>query len=91
MFRTLHRKWLALGLITLLGLNFLAVYILNQSIENRKLLAHASAELKESLQQKDLQSDLIISAIFTLDVVVILVVLYLLVKTLIKIMKTQSN
>lgn len=89
MFQTLQKKWLALGLITLLGLNFLAVYILNQSIENRKLLAHASAEMKESLQQKDMQSDLIISAIFTLDVVVILVVLYVLAKTLLKKMKTR--
>lgn len=90
MFKTPKSKWLALGTIVLLALNLAAVYILNQSIDKRKLLVHANPDLKITIQQQVAFGNVFSAAVFTLDIIVILILLYLFLKMLIRILKSPT-
>ena len=90
MFKSQKSKWIALAIILLLALNFIAVYVLNQSIDNRKLIPHANSGMKDSLQQQEMFSDIFSSAVFTLDIFGVLILLYFLIKMLFRKMKNSS-
>ena len=90
MFQSLQRKWLALGIITLLALNFFAFYLRQQSLDSAKLLNHASADLKESIQQKQMYTDFMITSVTILDGVALILLLFFGLKILLRKTKTQS-
>ena len=93
MFKNFRKKrWIVLGIITLVISNFVAFYILRKGIEISDALEHVEDEtVRKSLEQKQVLSDVLPSLVFTIDIACILFLFYLLIKLFFKTLKKSTS
>ena len=85
------RNRIILGLFVLIILNLIAFYIVKESIGISDALEHIQDEtVRKSLEQKQILSDVLPSAIFTIDIALIFFGCYLLIKMLFKSLKKST-
>ena len=78
-------------IITLIPLNILAFYLLNQSIGIADALEHIeNQKIAESLHQKGLIYNFFSAIVFTFDLAFILILLFILFKKIIKSLKNSN-
>lgn len=86
------RKWIIIGAVALVLLNMLAFYVIQNSLGLAEAIRNTkNKSALESLQQKEIFSDVFSSFIFTLDIFGILFLIYLLIKGLISILKNSTS
>ncbi len=86
------RKWIIISAIVLALLNMLAFYVIQNSLGLAEAIRNTkNKSALESLQQKEIFSDVFSSFIFTLDIFGLLFVIYLLIKGLISILKNSTS
>lgn len=86
------RKWIIISAVVLALLNMLAFYVIQNSLGLAKAIRNTkNKSALESLQQKEIFSDVFSSIIFTLDIFGLLFVIYLLIKGLISILKNSTS
>ncbi|KIA89751.1 hypothetical protein [Kaistella jeonii] len=86
------KKWIISGIIILLPLNFLAVYLIKQSIGITEALGHVdNQKAAEYLHQKVLAYNVFAAVVITLDFVFILILLYFLFKIITKNFKNSHQ
>ena len=86
------RKWIIISAVVLALLNMLAFYVIQNSLGLAKAIRNTkNKSALESLQQKEIFSDVFSSIIFTLDIFGLLFVIYLLIKGLISILKNATS
>lgn len=87
-----RKKTIIAGIITLIPLNLLAFYLVNQSIGIADALEHVDEQkVAESLHQKGLFYNVLSAGIITLDFAFILMMLYFLFKTVTKSLKNSNQ
>lgn len=85
------KKWIISGVIILLPLNFLAFYLLQQTIGIQDALEHIDDQnVVLSLQQKSSMYTIFTAIVITLDLVFLLFIFYLLFKMLTKSLKNTN-
>lgn len=86
------KKWIISGVIILLPLNFLAFYLLQQTIGIQDALEHVDDQnVAASLQQKSSMYTIFTAVVITLDLVFLLFIVYLLFKMLTKSLKNPNQ
>lgn len=93
MFKNFTKKrWVISGIIILLPLNFLAFYLIRQSIGITEALAHVdNQKAAEFLHQKAFVYNVFAAVVITLDFVFILTLLYFLFKIITKNFKNSNQ
>ncbi|MGV8916067.1 MAG: hypothetical protein ACOH1X_11530 [Kaistella sp.] len=90
--KTGKRKWIMISAVVLALLNMLAFYVIQNSLGLAEAIRNTkNKSALESLQQKEIFSDVFSSFIFTLDIFGLLFVIYLLIKGLISILKNSTS
>ncbi len=83
------RKYVIIGVITLLMLNVLAFYFINKGIETEKLIRQTQdAGLVAQLQQEQVLNDVLPSLVFTVNIALVLLLVVLGIRSLLKKRKT---
>lgn len=87
-----NKKILIAAGIFLVALNIFAFYTLQEGIGIAKAInSTQNKEALKSLEQKQILSDVVPSLIFTIDIAIILFLLYLLVKSFFKSLKNSTS